>query len=379
MQALINPAAVSSRFANLSEPVDGSVWMSWYETSKDATTTLKIARFADNQWGPAQTVVTRSDLFLNWADVAAVSQISPASIAVHWLERNGDKPYAYDVRLVMSTDGGNTFTEPRTPHDDATASEHGFVSHVATANGVGLVWLDGRDTATLGTMQLRYAEFAHDGTLNSESILDERVCECCQTAAVRLSDRTLVAYRDRSATDVRDIAMTVRRDGVGWSTLGVPVADNWRVTGCPVNGPAMAANGKTIALAWYTQIDGQGVVRVARSTDRGHSFRETQLALDGNTLGRADIIVLDDADIIVSWLQRDAADSSRAHWRMQRFDLHGRPGPLLDVAEVSAERSSGFARMQRLGNRLLFTWTDTDAKQPQVRTALIALARLART
>ncbi|MEM1262136.1 MAG: hypothetical protein AAGH76_07050 [Pseudomonadota bacterium] len=374
---LPNPAGDDSRFPNLSAAVDGSLWMSWYERAGASTTALRVARFDGQDWSEPQTVVASDALFVNWADFAAVSEYAPGSLVAHWLERSGDAPYAYDVRLAFSTDGGASFSESQLAHSDGTSSEHGFVSHIPIDGGVGLIWLDGRDTASLGTMQLRYAEFSGDGSISHAAVLDERVCECCQTAAIRLSDRTLVAYRDRSPAEIRDIAMTVRR-GERWSSLGVPVADNWQVSGCPVNGPAVAANGKTLALAWYTQADGQGRVRIARSTDRGHSFRETELELTTETLGRADIVVLDNADIVVSWLQRDDVDSGAAVWRVQRFDLHGRPGPALDIAVVSAERSSGFARMQKTGNRLLFAWTDTHADQPRVYSALVSLAALAR-
>ena len=51
------------------------------------------------------------------------------------------------------------------------------------------------------------------------------------------ADGPLVAFRDRSNQEIRDIH--VARVEQGKWTEAVPVhADNWRIEACPVNGPA---------------------------------------------------------------------------------------------------------------------------------------------
>ena len=59
----------------------------------------------------------------------------------------GDTAYSYDVRVAWSRDAGETWSDPITPHDDGTLTEHGFVSMVPErGDQVSLVWLDGRET-----------------------------------------------------------------------------------------------------------------------------------------------------------------------------------------------------------------------------------------
>ena len=63
---------------------------------------------------------------------------------------------------------------------------------------------------------MRFAAVEAEGKLSEEALLDERVCECCQTSAAVTSEGVIVAYRDRSEGEVRDIYY-VRRQNGAWS------------------------------------------------------------------------------------------------------------------------------------------------------------------
>jgi len=99
------------------------------------------------------------------------------------------------------------------PHHDGTRTEHGFASLFDTGGGLGLIWLDGRsmtpgagpDDDGTGDMSLRAAHFDRGWKQLSESAVDLRVCECCPTAAAVSTDGPIIAYRNRSADEVRDI------------------------------------------------------------------------------------------------------------------------------------------------------------------------------
>ena len=115
-------------------------------------------------------------------------------LAAHWLVKNPSSPHAYDVRIALSGDGGERWSEPLVPHRDGTATEHGFVSLFATDDGqLAAAWLDGRNTQPEsgahghagGEMTLRYAAIGRDLRLHDEVQLDARVCDCCQTSAAR--------------------------------------------------------------------------------------------------------------------------------------------------------------------------------------------------
>jgi hypothetical protein len=66
--------------------------------------------------------------------------------------------------------------------------------------------------------------------------------------------------------------------------------------------------------------------------------------------------VLDgDARPLVMWMERISADSSDI--RVRRVGPDGALSPAVRVATVSAARRSGFPRMVRSGDALLFAWT----------------------
>ena len=85
---------------------------------------------------------------------------------------------------------------------------------------LGVVWLDGRDqelntTDPLGgSMDVYFTSFDVMWKQATESSINRGVCECCQTAAVMTADGPLVAFRDRTNKEIRDIHVT-RLDGGG--------------------------------------------------------------------------------------------------------------------------------------------------------------------
>jgi len=66
--------------------------------------------------------------------------------------------------------------------------------------------------------------------------------------------------------------LILRRTAQGWSAPSPVHADGWKVPGCPVNGPAVAASGRRVAVAWYTYADERPRVRLAFSDDAGARF-----------------------------------------------------------------------------------------------------------
>ena len=135
------------------------------------------------------------------------------------------------------------------------------------AREMGLVWLDGRAAA----MSLVHTTLDAEGRLGPETALDARVCDCCQTDAAVADGATVVVYRDRSDTEVRDMSV-VRFAGGRWSEPRPVAHDGWEIDGCPVNGPAIAAAGRRVAVAWFTAANDKSQVKVAFSSDSGETF-----------------------------------------------------------------------------------------------------------
>ena len=140
-----------------------------------------------------------------------------------------------------------------------------------------VVWLDGRNMIMdhskedYGQMSLYHSSFTSNGNLINEYEIDDRVCECCPTSSVRVKDTLVVAYRNRSLDEIRDIYIA-RRVGDTWEKSYPVHNDGWSIAGCPVNGPMLSANNSNVALAWYTSANGNPSVKVAFSTNSGKNF-----------------------------------------------------------------------------------------------------------
>lgn len=351
------PAAPGSAQPNLAVGPDGAVYLSWIEPAGSSEHSLRYAVRRDGVWNMPATIARGMDWFVNWADFPSLAVTADGALVAHWLVRSGPGTYAYDVHLARSTDGGTTWSEAVVPHRDGTETEHGFVSLLPTPDGDVLVlWLDGREydgTEHDGEMTLRAARFGAGG-VGDEVLLDARTCDCCQTAAALTAEGPVVLYRDRSAGEIRDIAITRLVDGA-WTDPRPVHDDGWRIEGCPVNGPAVSADGRRLAVAWFTAARDTARVLIAFSEDAGAGFADPVRVDDGAPDGRVDVELLPDGSALVSWLERNGEN---AEIRVRRVGPDGTIGPAVTVAATSASRASGFPRMARSGNVIVFAWTE---------------------
>lgn len=353
-----SPAAPGSAEPNLATGPDGKVYMSWLEPA-DSGHALRFAVYNGSSWTAARTIAHGRDFFVNWADFPSIEVMGAGRLAAHWLQKNGKGTYAYGVRISQSSDGGKSWSTPVTPHRDNTESEHGFVAMWREQGRLGAVWLDGRKFAKEGhdasnEMMLVSTTIAPSGSRGPEVRLDERTCDCCQNAATVTSSGPVVAYRDRSPDEIRDIYVTRRVQGK-W-TKGVPVHnDNWKIAACPVNGPALAANGRKVVIAWFTAARDSAKVNVAFSDDAGARF-STPVRVDGGApAGRVDVALLPNGDALVTWVERVGGDTAAVRTRRVRRD--GKVGNSTTVTASSTARASGFPRMAVTGRNVIFAWT----------------------
>jgi hypothetical protein len=411
-----SPAAPNSGEPNLSVAPDGRVFLSWLETV-GKTNYLKFAVLGpNNQWGSPQIIARGDNWFVNWADFPSMVVLTDGSLAAHWLAKSGSGTYAYDVNIAFSQDAGKTWSKPVVPHRDGTQTEHGFVSLLpAPGGGLAAIWLDGRkmgsanheehgdsaqpkdaerkrdsaqpkdaerkrdsaqpkdaerkrDSAQPKEMTLMYTTIATDGKLGRELLIDGRVCECCQTSAVRTPEGLVVVYRDRSAEEVRDIAIS-RLMGGTWSRPENLSRNAWEINGCPVNGPAISSNRNYAAAAWFNAPNDLPLVEVALSKDGARTFAKAVRVDDGNPIGRVDVVALSSGGALVSWLEKT---DRGAQVRVRRINADGTRLNYIVVSESSTARSSGFPRMELSGNQVVISWTDA-SNGGKVRTAIMKL------
>lgn len=378
LRALSTPTPRGSAEPRLSEGPGGTLAMSWLEPRPGRGHRLRWSHWTGRQWTRPTTIAEGDSFFVNWADFPSVQWLEGRRWVSHWLWRNGGDTYAYEVRLSFSEDGGKTWGKPVVPHRDGTQTEHGFVTVVSEAGRARVLWLDGRQFvghdahgAPGPDMTLRTALVDADGGLEDETELDGRTCDCCATAAGIGDAGVIVAYRDRSVDEVRDIAL-VRRTGSGWSGPASLHADGWTIAGCPVNGPALDADGRQVAIAWFTAAAETSRVLAAYSSDGGATFQAPVRIDTGSPLGRVGVALLPGGGAFITWIE---AGESQVRILGRRMSALGKLGAPTTIARTSAARASGFPQLVRAGGDLYFAWTEA-GRASRIRAARMSLSTL---
>ena len=370
------PASDGSRFPNLAGGPAAPLVMSWLEPAADGGFALRYSTWGGTSWTGPRTAAEGRGWFVNWADFPSVVPVYGRVWGAHWLQQRPGDVYAYDVRIVVSSDAGSAWSAPMSPHDDGTPTEHGFVSLFGLGESLQAVWLDGRHTSgehdhedgAAGAMTLRSASIGDDARLHEPDVeVDARVCDCCQTDAALTREGPVVVYRDRSEHETRDIAL-LRRTSGGWSDPVHVASDGWKIEACPVNGPAVDARGDTVVIAWFTAPDVPRV-RLVYSGDGGRTFTQPIEVATGHVAGRVDVVLLPDGRAVVSWL---ADVPGGAEIRAQPFTRDGPAGEAAVIARADVARSSGFPQMALTDGALLFAWTRS-GDPSQIRSALARL------
>ncbi|WP_414980558.1 hypothetical protein [Congregibacter sp.] len=364
---LPSPAPPNSELSRVTSDEFGSVYLSWV-TQGEPQAQLAYAKLIDDAWSVPQSISKGTNWFVNWADFPVLSMNAGTGVA-HWLQTSGEGAYDYDVVASFYNPTQAQWGEGIVINRSGIAAENGFVSMLPMAGQQTLIaWLDGRNTKNqpeAGPMTLRAAVFDAAGDNLREWELDQASCDCCQTSAAMTDAGPVVVYRDRTANEVRDIAI-VRLIDEAWTQPEVIHKDDWQVMGCPVNGPAVAARDNVVAVAWFTAKNDSPKVQLAISSDSGASFAPPTLVAGPDTNGRVDAEILDNGEVVVSWLDTRV----EATIMLSRFSPAGQPIDSIDVALTSASRRSGFPVIESVENTVYVSWTDI-SDTPRVKVARV--------
>jgi glycerophosphoryl diester phosphodiesterase len=375
----IETPSQSSGESNLFASENNEVYLSWVEYLNDTTDALLFSKLRKDQWSEPIEIARGTNWFVNWADFPSIvaHKNNRQHLAAHWLQKSAGGTYDYDVRIAQSKDGGNTWGESFIIHRDSIAAEHGFATMIPLPNDrIFATWLDGRNTKIKensdtegkhhGAMTLRTAEFDIDGNVFEEAELDNRICDCCQTDAAMTSDGMIVVYRDRSEHEIRDISI-VRKVEDKWTTPNTIHADNWEISGCPVNGPAVDALESLVAVTWFTGAQANPSVKVAFSKNSGETFNAPIQIDDGNPLGRVDVVLISESEALVTWVENT---DTEAEIRAAKVSSTGKSGDSFLLTKTSTSRSSGFPVLAKSGDNIYMSWTMADSLT-KVQTAVI--------
>lgn len=372
LRPLASPADSLSAEPYLFTDKNGLVYLLWMEKTKEKSW-LKFSVLNDEQWSEPELISSGNNWFVNWADYPLLAADGSKNLVAHFLEKSEKGTYTYDVKLITSNDQGKTWSHPKILHDDGKKAEHGFVSMIPFGENYFISWLDGRNTVMEGggggheghhgQMTLRGAIVDKQGNKSGEWELDNRVCDCCQTSAAITADGPVVVYRDRSDEEIRDISI-VRMVNDQWTEPKTIFSDNWKINGCPVNGPSAAALGNSLAVAWFSSPDKKSQVNILFSLDGGTTFNAPIRIDEGKGIGRVDVVMLDEKSAMVSWMEGSVIKAARVH-------SDGKKEPSLIIASSSESRSSGFPQLTKSGNKIVFAWTDEKVKI--VKVAILSL------
>ena len=385
------PSSIGSAQPDLAVTPDGRLLLSWISSLEGRRNALQFVAMGDNgHWqSAARTIVVGESLMANWANTPHIAQTADGALWVQFMQKMGEG-HAGNVALSRSVDGGFNWASPIAVNDDGVEAEHGFAAlWPASRDTIGVAWLDGRDNAdgemhhgdaagmkpaghdmhAEGRTALRAAVFDMNLERSGEAVVDAKTCDCCQTAIAATSRGPLLVYRDRSDKEVRDIA-AVRYDGKAWGKP-VPVhADGWLMPGCPVNGPAVAANGDAALVAWYTEAGGQPSVRIARSTDAGGSFGAPVVLDQGEAVQGRVALALDATQAWILWIREDATGQSL--WLSRRTPDLKREYQRLEVAKLQGRgRGTGFPKIALRGGDAYVVWTDVADGAPRLHGVVI--------
>ena len=370
---LTSPSTSNSAEPFLFTDIDSTVYLSWIEKN-EGKATLKFSSLDSEQWSEPSVIASGTTWFVNWADYPMIATNGKQFVA-HFLDKSGESTYAYDVKLTTSDDKGKNWLHPRVLHDDKKQAEHGFVTLVPYGDKFFVTWLDGRNTVMEGmkemdhheghhgSMSLRAAIMDAKGTKINEWELDNKTCDCCQTSAAITTNGPVVVYRDRSDAEIRDMSIVRLLDGQ-WTEPKTIHNDNWKIAGCPVNGPRVVAEGNNLAVAWFSAASDTSHVNVIFSTDGGATFSKPIRVDEGSAIGRVDIVMIDNRSVMVSWMEGSMIKAAKVN-------VDGTKEPSMIIASSSESRSSGFPQMTKSGNHLIFAWTDD--KEKNIKVASISL------
>ena len=351
-----------------------AIYMTWIEQAAGGSPVIRMSSNSGGEWSPPQTIVSDAGIVPNWADTPKILALDNGMLVVTWLHGRGDAAQAYDVEVITSTDGGVHWTSLGHPHRDKAQVEHGFVSLLPHAgDGFWIVWLDGRNHANVkpaaspgvgshgANTELRAARWRPGSGWDAENKLDERVCDCCQTAAVVTLEGLAVAYRDRDPKETRDISL-VRFERQQWSKPFSVRRDGWVLDGCPVNGPA---------LAWYTNARETSETYVALSDSSSFGLSRVIKIDDGRPLGRVDVEWLRDESALVTWIEQTS--DTGAELRAKRVTIRGDVSPSKVLAQVSSGRSSGFPQLALRDIDIWLAWTAPEGDGTKVKVGKLDL------
>ena len=322
------------------------------------------------QWSEARILSTGADPIAADGESRPKIVFGPQGWAVISYTMPLAKPYTGFIRMLRSSDGGQTFSAPFTVHQDRQEITHRFDSVAFDGQGVlHTLWVDKRDQPPKGSAQ-KYAGAAiyrnesKDGgqTFGPDTKVADHSCECCRIGLARNPQGQLQAtWRHVFDSSTRDHAFA--SVGAPANRITRSTHDDWQINACPHHGPGLALNAATSGYhtVWFgiRKVNGQdqAAVRYARLNAQGEPLPETLRVLPDARAEHADVMA-DGQNVAVVWRSSEGAQTTLKAWLStdggQNFTLK------------TLGQATGYndhPRLAQSGARMVVVWRNTQETQ----------------
>jgi hypothetical protein len=240
--------------------------------------------------------------------------------------------------MLRSDDGGKSFSNPFTVHQDRQIITHRFDAIQFDARGeLYTFWIDKRD-AEQARQRAKDGPSTYDGAaiyynitsaggrvVTEDRKLADYSCECCRISLIaQPQEGVAVLWRHVFPGSVRDHAFA----RVSRTQVSTPVRashDDWVIRACPHHGPALAlaADGGHHAV-WFGDRQGQQRVRYGRLDAKGQALGDVQVL--PNARAEHPDMVSSGQRVVIAWRSFDGVNTQISAWisedNGQHFTLH---------------------------------------------------------
>ena len=226
--------------------------------------------FSDDKGGhysdPVQVNEEAEDTEFNGENRPKIIVAPQGEILLSWTTKTSSN-FTGLIRFARSTDGGKTFSSPRTINDDGLDTGHRFDSLYLTESGnLYLTWIDKRDMEKTLAQGKEYPGAAiyytvskdFGKTFSRNYSVSQNSCECCRIAiAPQGREKVAILWRQIYNSQIRDHAIAVLGPDGEVSGVERATVDDWYIDACPHHGPSMvqAQRADNYHMVWFSAGD----------------------------------------------------------------------------------------------------------------------------
>ena len=308
-EKLAAPTSAEALAASLATAPDGTLWLSWIQSTDGETHALRFSTFdaTPRKWSAIDTIAHGPNIQMPATSFPALVIDRHGTVAALWNDIHSGALFA------SSSDHGTTWTEP-IPWT-VGVYKVGQFSFVCLADGrILAAWLDDRGNSSGIKVPKLYSRtitslvnLSDEVLDHPDTLIDSSVSNSCQISLTAFPDGgALLAYRGRTDENAHDIR-TARFDDRAWADSRPLNNDDWRFLAGSATGPRLASDGGRVAAAWFTAATHDPRVLVSFSPDAGARFLQPLRVDHGKPAGPVDTAILHDGALLVTWLESDGS------------------------------------------------------------------------